>query len=207
MRRLRVPTIAQPYGVEVRACIPDGAVLLFRGRGPIARMIQAAGRSAYSHVGLAIWVEHRLLVAESREWRGVRLVPLSATLQTGARVDVWVPTPAAAARLDVPALRSEALAWLSQPYGWGGIVRIGLGYVSAPLQGLPIVGRWIASLLQTRRDSRGLPTRGLICSAYVSRCYRAAGVDLVPNLPDAATQPGDLPRGGSIVYRATLTRP
>jgi len=44
------------------------------------------------------------------------------------------------------------------------------------------------------------------CSEAVSRAWRLAGVDLVPNLADRYTEPGDLARSAHLRLVASLPR-
>lgn len=184
-----------------RAAIPDGAVLLFRGRGVFSRLIQASGRSPHSHAAIVAWWGHRLLVVEAREGRGVRAVPLSSVLAEGHDVDLYDVTGLSPLGDERRAAVGEAVSWLSTRYGWRTIVRIGAARLLVPLAWLrPVAAlrrRWGRPL----RDSRGLPTSGLVCSELVARAWSAAGVDLVPDIAgwdDATVEPGDLSRSGRL---------
>lgn len=178
-----------PYG-EARALIQSGDLLLFRSRGWIASLIRWATRSRYSHVGLAVWTFGRLMVAESRELRGCRLVPLSAAIGA-AHVDLYqVGDATADARSKVV---GAALERLGQAYGWGSIVRMALGRL--------ILLRWRRRYSE---DDQLPPGTHLVCSAYVAACWRLAGVDLVPNLADSSTEPGDLARSSRLVMIGEL---
>lgn len=185
----------------VRQGLRDGTVLLFRGTGLFASLIQAKGRSPYSHAALLAWWGHRLMVVEAREGAGVRAVPFSTVLAEGHYVEAWdvqvhYEDPGARA-----ACVGEATSWLSTRYGWRTILRIGLAALLVPLAFIGPVRALRARWSRPLRDSRGLPTAGLICSELVARAWAAAGVDLVPDLPDwddATVEPGDLPRGGRL---------
>lgn len=203
------PAIAYSY---LRSIAKDGGVLLFRGRGLFSKAIQAAGRAPYSHAALLVWWHFRLLVIESREGKGVRVVPLSSVLAEGADVELWEArehvTP------DRDAIIVEALGWLSSRYGWRTIARLIIGKVLLPVAWIPVVGALVRRWTRPLRDSRGRPTAGIVCSELVARCWQSGGVDLVPDLPDfddAVIEPGDLPRGGALRFVARLlpepTRP
>jgi len=189
--------VIRPYA-SVRESIVDGTVLLFRKSGRVAGLIRWATRSTYSHAALAIWIRGRLMVAESRELRGCRLVPLSSVL-AGASVARFVPAPHA--RPDPDALVGAALARLGQPYGWGSILRIALSKLpTSLLRRIPVVGRWIPGGPQWSDDDQSPSGPRMICSQYVAHCYRAAGVDLVPRLSDRDTTPGDLSRSMGLMF-------
>lgn len=182
---------------DVRTSLRDGTVLLFRGRGIFSSLIQGAGRSPYSHAAILAWWGHRLLVVEAREGKGVRAVPLSAVLAEGHDVDAYDVRGLSPLGDERRVAVGEAISWLSTRYGWRTILRIGLSRLLVPLAWLPPVGALRARWSRPLRDSRGLPTSGLICSQLVGMTWRAAGVELVADVPDwddAVVEPGDLAR-------------
>lgn len=201
------------YGT-IRDALKDGDVLLFRGtRGIVGAVIRWATRSRYSHAGLAVWVEvggaRRLMVAESRELRGCRVVPLSAAV-AGAVVDVYRPRSWLADGLDLERVLGAALERLGGAYGWGAILKDAAGRlpVLALVQALgllrkiPVLGRALDRVPFGRaysEDDLEDPGARVKCSTYVALCYRAGGLDLVPNLADRSTDPGDLARSAALV--------
>jgi len=189
---------------EARGRVQDGDVLLFRARGPVSRVIGWATRSRYSHVALAVWIRQRLMVAESRELRGCRIIPMSAALQD-ARVDRYEPPPWAT-DFDREMVVDAALARLGQPYGYLHLVRIALSKLpTVLLRRLPVVGRWIPAGRQWSEDDREPGGPSMICSEYVSSCYRAGGLDLVPRLADRDTTPGDLARSAALLFAGEIS--
>lgn len=182
---------AEPLTYEAaRHGVRHGDVLLFRGRGVFSWTIKRRTRSVYSHAALAFWIGSRLMVAESRERYGVRLVPASAAAESG-RLDVY--SPVQMLRPDEADLVFDrALELLGQPYGWREILRI----AASKVPGWP-TRTW------SDDDDAGEGTAP-ICSQYVALCYRAAGRDLVPNLADASTTPGDLGRSAALRRRLVI---
>ncbi len=123
---------------EARGSVEDGDVLHFESRGLVAHVIRWATRSRFSHVGLAVWIHGRLMVAESRELRGCRLIPLSSAL-VASRAHLL--TPALWANLDRGTVVDAALQRLGQPYGYLRLVRIALSKLpTSLLRKLPVVG-------------------------------------------------------------------
>ncbi len=200
---------ALPYA-DVRTSLRDGTVLLFRGTGLFSRLIQAKGRAPYSHAALLAWWGHRLMVVESREGAGVRAIPLSTVLEEGHDVEAWDVVGLSPLGDERRAAVGEAISWLSTRYGWRTILRIGLAALLVPLAWIRPIGALRARWSRPLRDSRGRPTSGLICSELVARAWEAAGVPLVPNLPewdDATIEPGDLPRGGRLTLLGRFVPP
>lgn len=164
---------------DTRESIRDLDVIAVRGRGLVSRLISLFTRSPYTHVGLALWVGDTLMLAESRELRGHRLVWLSREVQAS---ECWLfraPT------LPEP---SHATAWLRRamgaPYDYRGVVRLAWWL---PTRWMPTLSRLLPSV---RRDSLGYGQR--YCAALVSAVYRIGGHDPWPDKPDAAVVPGDV---------------
>lgn len=195
-----------PYE-QARPAVQDGDVLLFQAKGAVAAAIRWAGRSRYSHVGVAVWIRGRLMVAESRELRGCRVVPLSNAVGSNV-VDLYqVP---GATRDQREAVVQTALERLGHPYGWATIVRmawthlpLSLGIVARWLRRFPLL-RWLPEGRTYSEDDKLPVGTHLVCSAYVATCWRAAGLDLVPNLADSSTEPGDLARSAHLLNVGTL---
>lgn len=203
----------EPYSL-VRDCIHDGDILLFRRRCwmPHSYLIGQAGWSIYSHAGMAAWwpdaegSKGSLFCLEMLQFRGGRAVLLSNRVeQCPERIDVYSPN-----RLyliskwgdeSADRIPGEAVGAMKRltgtPYGWLSLARIGLLHT-------PIV-RWV---VPAPIDDRANGTHAPFCSQAIARAYRTAGVDVVPNLSDWATEPGHLARSllfGS-GYRFTLKR-
>ncbi len=180
-----------PYG-DVRHRIGNADLLLFRARGlPHCRLIASAGRSIYSHAGLAAWWGERLLCLETRQWIGGRAVALSNLVAAlPARIDVY------AVQLTQRQCAGAVDAMVSatgRDYGWRAFLWHALH--TAP------IARWLLPPELDNGRNGSLP----VCSQLVSRAYReGAGVDVVPNLSDRATTPGDLARSARFAYRFTL---
>lgn len=180
-----------------RSNIRTGDVLLFRGKGAVSGFIRRATRSKYSHAGIALWVQERLMVAESKELHGVRLVPLSSALGLKQQVDVYRVMPSF--DVDYGLVYDSALGRLGQPYGWLTILKHAVAWVTVVLPQrllgkIPWVGGFLEKLHTYSEDDLEDPGKALVCSAFVAWCYRKGGLDLVRNLADAYTTPGDLAR-------------
>lgn len=186
---------AIPYE-DLRGNIADGDVLLFRSKGTVASVIRWATRSTYSHAAMAAWYKDRLMVLESRELRGCRAVPLSAALVAG---EILVLRTRGGFTMNRTLAIDEAVARLGGPYGWASILRIALSKLPlALLRRIPVLGRVIPRGPTWSEDDETPSGPRMICSEYVARCYRAGGVDLVPNLADRDTTPGDIARSAAL---------
>lgn len=171
-----------------------GDVLLWRGRRLFSWVIRWLGRSVYSHAGVVIVLElprggHRVMLAESMEGKGCRLIPLSSALEAGGWID-WYRV--VGVREPVPELVVDAaLASLGQRYGWGSIWRI--------------FRRRLVPVNQARSmDDQAPSGREMVCSEFVSHVLRRAGVDLVARRSDGTTEPGDLALSPLLELRGRL---
>lgn len=165
---------------------------MFRGGG----LVGLAGRSPYRHAGLACWWDTELMCLEFRELLGGRAVTLSSQVRRRpGLIDVY--------RVDCEDDRAEWAAHLMRTrvgndYNYRGVLK-------AAVLHLPFV-RFL-SQPNLHDNDRIVPGAPEYCSQGVAISYRiAAGLDLVPNLADSYTEPGDLGRSGllSLLHRGLV---
>lgn len=181
---------------EARQQIVNCDVLLFRSRGaPWWQAIAAAGRSEYTHVGMAGWWDGDLMIVEMTSGGG-RAQKLSNVVERWPGcIDVYGLRP----EFDRVFNRRIAMAAMrditGKPYGK-------LNIVLASLYHLPVARLFVPPDLADHEDSPWPP----FCSQAVSKAYREGGptIDLVPNLADRVTEPGDIARSAILQYRFTL---
>jgi len=146
---------------QTRGQITDGDLLFFRGRLLHSRIIQRWSRSVFSHVGIAHWIRsagvERLAVVEAIEGHGVRLYPLSVSLERGDDVD-WFQ------------ITDDSIAG-DRVVGWA-MARWGKRYATAR--------QFVRSFLSIRLATwLGLPTRladdRWFCSWFAAEALRAGG--------------------------------
>lgn len=199
---------------EARDTIRDGDVLLFRSKGWVARTIRWATRSTYSHAGLAAWWGEDLMLLESREFRGCRALRLSNALAAG-EVHLFTASPFADAALNRRRVVECARVRLGQSYGWKAILQDAVGRLPVlallnalgVLRKIPVLGGLLARLPWGQAysvDDLEDPTERVKCSTYVAWAWRMGGLDLVPNLADRSTDPGDLSRSIGLRYVGAL---
>lgn len=177
-----------------RSRIRNGDVLLFRRRcGVASKLIAVAGRSEYCHAAMAAWWNHRLMVLETVQGRGGRAVLLSRLVDANpSLIDVYRISEHHRRRFRRDSAVEAMIEITGKRYGWWNLAR-------AAMLHLPIL-RLFTIPLDDDRANGSLP----FCSDAVSRAMRAGGVDPVPNLADAGTEPGDLARSATLSYRFTL---
>jgi hypothetical protein len=176
-----------------RSKIRDGDLLLFRcGRGLLGRLIATAGRSDYSHAGMAAWWNGRLMCLETLQGRGGRAVLLSNLVRKyPGRIDVYT-AEANGQPFDRQAAVEAMIEITGRPYGWWSLLWVALVHMA--------VVRLFVRPNTDDAANGSLP----FCSQAVSRACRAGGVDPVPRLADRATEPGDLARSRFYSFLCTL---
>jgi hypothetical protein len=93
--------------------------------------------------------------------------------------------------LDRDAIITEAVNGLTTPFGTPGILWLVLRMLLGRYRGTP--------------DPKRRPP-AMFCSQYVARCYRVAGLDLVPGIADDCTSPGEIARSEIMMLRGILHR-
>lgn len=181
---------------EAASDIRDGDLLLFRGRGAVARMISVAGRSDYTHAARAVWWGNDLFCCEVRELKGGRAVSLESQVERypGA-IDVFEVNPSNRWR---EFNRRGAVRYMRRlagcDYGYRGVWL-------AALRHLPIWRFFVGA----DSDDRHVASQPPFCSQACAMADRVGGgVDPVPQLADRLTEPADLARSPFYRYRFTL---
>lgn len=180
---------------QVRESIQDGDVILFRGERKLSRLIRAVADIPYSHVGLVLtWYGRRVLL--SAEMPKIQALPLGlAVAGYRGRIDWYQLTPQARSTLNRDALAIEALVNLGIEYGALTLVDLGAHYS---------LGTPVHEEEQGISDDAVTP-RSMVCSQYVARCFRKAGLDLSEK-SDVETTPSVIAGAPYFRYTGTLRR-
>jgi hypothetical protein len=158
----------------IRGGIRDGDILLFRGKSWLSRMICRITRSPYSHAAIVTWWNDRLMVLEA-VGKGVVVSRMSIVVnQYSGKIDLWT-TDRDLARAEVIRAAQRLLGKRYSPYKLlRNLARLVLG--------------------RPRHDEADpeAPPEDFVCSEFVSRVWRAGGIDLVQDSPDVYTKPSDI---------------
>lgn len=184
---------------DARRLICDADVLLYRdvpvwrGGRWYSPLIQKAGRSRFSHVALSAWAGPRLLALQTTGFGPRRPALSTAVRRHPGSIDVYRMRPEIIA-FDAEGAVREMLKIVQRPYGWWALSQTALIHLAGV--------RFIARADENDHAETIYPP---YCSAAVALAYRrGGGVDLVPNLADQDTEPGDLARSGLLQYQFTL---
>lgn len=171
----------EPGAPCLRDAAVDGSLVLFRGRGVLSSAISWLSGSPYSHAGLVIRWDERVLVAEAT-YPAVRVTPLSiAVADYDGIADLYAP----AAPLDREVRRKLvglALAHLSVPFGVGDLGWLG-----------------VYRLIRRRFVEHDRPEDDLVCSELIARIYALAGHPLAGESVRACTDAACLARSGPTI--------
>ncbi len=153
--------------------IRDGDLLLCSATDPASRLIGWSTKSPWTHVAIAWrWPEaDRILALECVQRLGVRAVSMERFLsETSSGVKpypgkiVLARHAQVAALADPKAVGDEAIDLIGSRFSAFEIAKIGLRIA---------VGRFDRKMLKPLR-----PADEFICSEYVDRCFRCAGVEI-----------------------------
>ena len=161
------------YG-GIRRAIRDGDILLFRGKSWISRVIRRITRSPYSHAAIVAWWGDRLMVLEA-VGKGIVVSRMSVVVnQYSGKVELWT-TDEDLARTEVIRTAQRLLGKLYSLYK---LIRN--------------LRRMLFGRARHEEADPEAPPDDFVCSEFVSRVWRAGGIDLVTDAPDIYTKPSDI---------------
>lgn len=173
---------------KVRDKIKDGDILMYKGKGFTSWMVKKFTRSQYSHAGITVWWNNRLMVMEA-VGKGVVLTPLSRNVENYHGEVEWYQF-----HKDVPRDLREVMVITAQE-------ELGKEY---DMKG--VIGLGIKILFNIKPDFTKKKPNKLFCSQYVANVYSAVGLDLDVNNSDISTSPDDIPSSSLTVFKGTLKK-
>lgn len=194
----------QPPGTyaQARDKVRNGDIALFAGREGMSLVIEHFTKSPFCHVGFIWRMDHidRIMLLESVENVGVRMLPLSSKVNGGqsgapyngrlviARHDDF-PAPGAAFDAAFNKMSQFAVDRLGCPYNAEEIALIG-ATLAADLAGLAL-------------PAQMRPSNAYICSEYADICYRALGIQIARARPNFVA-PADFANDAKVRAVATI---
>jgi hypothetical protein len=158
----------------IRGQIQDGDILLFRGKSWISRLICWVTGSSYSHSAILAWWNGRLMVLEAIETGIVTSRMSLVVTKYSGKVELWT-TDEKLDRLEV--IRTAQLL-LGKRYSTFKLVRN--------------LKRLVFGRPRHEPEDPESPPDDFVCSEFVSRVWRAGGIDLANDSPDVYTKPSDI---------------
>jgi hypothetical protein len=171
----------------IRGEIQDGDILLFRGKSWLSRLICWITRSPYSHAAILGWWNGRLMVLDATP-TGVVTSQMSLIVnEYSGKLELWT-TDEHLSRFEV--IRTAQLL-LGKRSSKGKLVRT--------------LKRLLGRSRHEPIDPEAAP-EDFVRSEFVSRVWRAGGVDLVKHAPDTSIRPGDIAKSPSVRKIGDLVR-
>jgi hypothetical protein len=173
---------------DIRQTIENGDVLLYEGFNTASRIIRWATRSRYSHAGIAVWWNNRLMVMEA-VGKGVSVSTLSANVRHYHGHVHWYSTREPVSKGQRDAMILFAQEELGKKYALWKAITLGLAL---------LLHRNQEKQDALRRESK------LYCSWYVAQIYNAAGLDLIKGVSDRFMTPQDIARSPLLERKGAL---
>jgi hypothetical protein len=173
---------------EIRDQIRNGDVFMYKGKTIMSSLIQWVTRSPYSHAGISVWWNERLMVMEAKG-SGVVVSPFSRSIGNYHGDVEWFRSTQEISEEDRLKMVIFAQEELGKIYGrWKTIV---LG---------------IQTLFQRNPDKRDRLKRQkkLFCSEYIAQAYNFIGLDLKKKTSDQFMKPADIANSPLLEKRGTL---
>lgn len=163
-----------------------------------SKLICVAGRTDYSHAGMAGWLRLMglpMLYCLEMVAGGGREIPLAQQVEWyPGLIDVYEANPENRwPKFERVGAAAAMRRFVKRRYGFWNMLRVSLLH-------LPFV----RLLVRPETDDQIRDGYPPFCSQAVAAACRAGGVDPVPHLADRLTEPGDLARSPFFKYRFTL---
>ena len=170
---------------EVRLQIKNGDVFMYKGKKIFPRLIRWLTKSPYSHAGIAVWWNERLMIMEA-VMRGVRVAPLSRSIYHHKGNVEWFSCKKEIAEEDRVRMVIFAQEELGKSYARWKAVLFGLRV---------LFKRDLSEKDELRMENK------LFCSQYVAQIYNSIGLDLKKNREDRFMSPGDIAKSSLLEKR------
>ncbi|MEE9372918.1 MAG: YiiX/YebB-like N1pC/P60 family cysteine hydrolase [Saprospiraceae bacterium] len=163
---------------DIRSNIKDADILLYKGTGLFSYLIKKITRSEYSHAGLAVRWNDRLMVMEA-VGRGVIVTPLSTNVRKYHGDVEWFQCKEKISDEKRLLIIQFAQKELGKKYSILGVL-------------------WIAYHILLKKpfteSESDITSKRLFCSLYVASSYNQASLnlDLARGKPDYLTTPDDI---------------
>jgi hypothetical protein len=173
---------------DMRKTIASADVLLYEGETFFSWIIKKVTRSRFSHAGIAVWWNERLMVMEAVRL-GVVVTPLSASVGHYKGHVHWYTSKRLLGEKDRERMIIFAQEELGKAYALWKAIWVGI----------KLVFNWKPE----ERDELKREQK-LFCSAYVAQIYNSIGVDLVPGRSDIFVVPEDIASSRELLHQGVL---
>ena len=181
----------QAAAISYQKCrneIKDGDILMYKGNDITSKVIATFTKSDYSHAGIAVWWNKRLMVMEAVS-KGIIVTPLSANIKNyNGDVELYVYKDTISDE-DRRKMIICAQDDLGKKYNMFGVIWMGIKILFKQKMG--------------HSDTYENPNQ-MFCSQYVAKIYNSIGIDLNIGLSDAYTCPDDIVKSDGTIRKGAL---
>jgi len=175
---------------NTREEIKNGDILLYKGTGIVSNIIKKITHSEYSHAGLAVWWNDRLMVMEA-VGKGVIVTPLSTNIECYHGDVEWFQCSQEISDANRLKMIKFAQAELGKRYSRWRILQIAFYiFLEKPFS----------------ENDTFFTSKRLFCSFYVASAYNLIKLDLKHNKADHFTTPDDIRRSPLLKIEGILKK-
>ncbi|MBT4525350.1 MAG: hypothetical protein HOC24_02245 [Deltaproteobacteria bacterium] len=183
--------INEQFYETIRDQVQDGDVVLYKGEAFISRVIRWAIKSDYSHSGVVVKWNQRLMVFEAIGAGGVVVSPLSMNVEKYNGAVEWFTSTKEISEEDRLKMVAFAQGELGKPFNKISLIILG-----------------IATFFKVRLGSsdKARKATDYFCSSFVATVYNFIKIDLKKHTPDAYVTPKDLSMSPELQFVAGLKK-
>jgi len=168
---------------EIRGDINNADVLMYKGKTLTSRLIRRTTKSDYSHAGIVIWWDKRLMVLEAVS-KGVIVTPISINLKHYKGEVHLYSTKDSISKDERSKMVEFAQLELGKEYARWKMILFG-----------------IKIIFKKNLDEKDELKRAnkLYCSHYVAQVYNSQGYDLKKDVSDSFMSPEDIAKSNLLL--------
>ena len=179
-----------------RLSIEDGDVLLYEGKGFLSWCIKTLSRSRYSHSGIAVWWNDRLMVMEAIR-KGVVVTALSRNVSHYHGNVEWRTAKKSISEDRRLAMVTFAQKQLGNEYNFLEAVVIGIKIILMKLANRVLVRFGKEMAIEDRR---------VICSQFVADTYASIGIKIKRVVAPPFITPEDIQKSSLFTFKGALKK-
>lgn len=173
----------------VRDQVKNGDLLLYRGKASLSRFIRWVIKSKYSHCGIVVKWNKRLMVIESIGKGGVVVSPLSLNVSKYNGGIEWFTSAEEISHEKRLKIVEFAQDELGTEYNKLKMILFGFG---------------VYFKVRFSRSDKYRAATDFFCSSFIASAFNSIGTDLKENVSDDYVSPKDIAESPALKYLATL---
>ena len=176
---------------DVRSKLKNGDILLYKANRLVDKLIRYATKSEYSHSGIIVWWNERLMVMDARSKTGVVIMPLSRNIARWNGDVEWYTSKKNLSKKDRERMIVFAQRELGKKYSAWQAFKVYL-YEK------------FTSIFERRHKNHS--SSKLFCSYYVAQIYSSVGLSLTQSKDDCFMSPADIAESKMLEKKGVLKK-